>query len=206
MENFSFRSRCILRRVDIEGRRIRLRDRGHAVPLPIRESIEVHGYELSRQSIAPQCEPGRARPGSALDDTAADGPSLADSAISTESRLVARFSRGRDIVPGDAHRKQFGLKLALMKGALPGGRIHRGKGFSPDASECFHKQRVWRRSSRARTCPVTLLRSRERRCRGLRGGNGWLCCYGMRDGLLRRPLRPLELSLEVWNQAYALVI
>ena len=39
--------------------------------------------------------------------------------------------------------------MGMPLGIPPGGQIHRGKGFSPDASECFHKQRVWRRSDRA---------------------------------------------------------
>ncbi len=39
-------------------------------------------------------------------------------------------------------------------------------------------------SDRARTRPLALLRSCERRWRGVRGGTGWLCYYGMRGGLL----------------------
>ena|SRR6202035_2393030 len=41
--------------------------------------------------------------------------------------------------------------MGMPLGIPPGGQIHRGKGFSPDASECFHKQRAWRRSDRAPT-------------------------------------------------------
>src|SRR5216683_2613849 len=39
-------------------------------------------------------------------------------------------------------------------------------------------------SDRPPTRPMALLRSCETRRRGLRGGTGWFCCYGMRDGLV----------------------
>ncbi len=120
-------------------------------------------------------------------------------------RIRTRKSACGEVFPREAIRPKVAL-MEMPSGILPSGRPHHRNTCHPMLLNASKATGCGDDLTGLETWSLALLRCCERRCRGLRGGTGWLCCHRTRDGLLGWPSALWKLGLEVWTQAHALVI